>query len=472
MSAGITIYYNVVTETMYDEKGAMMGNNILTAYFNNHLDLIVHYMEDTSADDLSEWIPWAGLAGKDVSSVVSFDKDYTHAVKGKSKVTASGSTSINVTVTVPEIELNYKDTLIAYRPDGSTITLPYNGFIYGSSSVEFLLEGTVPEDIPAGLNVRVPRSLYLKMQGDKIDNSLAAEGVFTFHTHLMSKKLLESLDYSDSEYLSGTMEHKIIFEGDVVRTFSFPFNIANLLDYHPEKYIWTDNQDAGGGGSTGSLTITINNITPNQEGVVTLYGDDLYVQSPGDGTYQDSFNWWGQSLKQCTIYQSICDLYEYSAYKIVLLGGNEFATQNGIINLTISPYDVLIREQYDGGQTAYQTTLYDALADLNYTKMGTPNYYDTSDTSETGDSYELNTYYSEYRPGWVFVRITAGEQDGTAAAQINGNNLCHTNFHAGQMASFSFPVRDDTEWMIFDNGDPASDATYEIFFVPTDQLPY
>lgn len=286
MSAGITIYYNVVTETMYDEKGAMMGNNILTAYFNNHLDLIVHYMEDTSADDLSEWIPWAGLAGKEVSSVVSFDKDYTHAVKGKSTVTSSGSTSINITVSVPEIELNYKDTLIAYRPDGSTITLPYNGFIYGSSSVEFLLEGTTTEDIPAGLNVRVPRSLYLKMQGDKIDNSLAAEGRFTFHTYLMSKKLLESLDYSDSEYLSGTMEHKIVFDGNVVRTFSFPFNITNLLDYNgeadvPETGNWASKEyvdsriAASGGGGGGGGVKTVGGVSPDADGDVQLSTDNI-----------------------------------------------------------------------------------------------------------------------------------------------------------------------------------------------------
>ena len=487
MSTGIKIYYNIVNDTMYDSNGAMYGNSILTAYFNNHLDLEVNYMVDTSADSMQNWIPWTGLADKAVSSVVSFDRDYAHAVKGKTTTTTTGATSINVSVNIPEVELNYSDVLIAYRPDGSTITLPYNGFIYGSSSVEFLLEGTVPEDIPSGLNVRVPRSLYLKMQGDDIDNSLAAKGIFTFHTYLMSKKLLESLDYSDSEYLRGTMEHKIVFDGDVVRTFSFPFNITNLLDYNgeadvPETGNWASKEyvdsriaaSGGGGGGGGAVpTITINNITPNQEGAVTLYGDDIYVQSPGDGTYQDSFNWWEQSLKQCTIYQSIRDLYEYSAYKIVLLGGNEFTTQNGIINLTISPYDVLVREQYnEWGQVGYQTNLYDALADLNYAKMGTPYYYEMTDTSQTGESYELNTYYSECRSGWVFVRITAGEQDGTACAQINGNNLCHTNFHAGQMASFSFPVGASTEWMIFDCGDPESDATYEIFFVPTDQLPY
>lgn len=276
MSTGIKIYYNIVNGTMYDSNGALYGNSVLTAYFNNHLDLEVNYMTDTSSDSMQDWVPWTGLADKAVSSVVSFDRDYAHAVKGKTTTTTTGATSINVSVNVPEVELNYSDVLIAYRPDGSTITLPYNGFIYGSSSVEFLLEGTAPEDIPSGLNVRVPRSLYLKMQGDDIDNSLAAEGIFTFHTYLMSKKLLESLDYSDSAYLSGTMEHKIVFDGDVVRTFSFPFNITNLLDYNgeadvPETGNWASKEyvdsriaaSGGGGGGGGSNTPVDLSVLPS-----------------------------------------------------------------------------------------------------------------------------------------------------------------------------------------------------------------
>ena len=232
MSTGIKIYYNIVNDTMYDSNGAMYGNSVLTAYFNNHLDLEVNYMTDTSSDSMQDWVPWTGLAGLSVSSSVSFDNDYIHASKGTSASATAGSTQFTVNVSVNEIDLNPSGVLVVYKTDGSMVSLPYTGFIYGASSTTFTLESGLAEDIPAGLKVRVPRSLFLKMQDEAVDNSQAHIGKFMFHTYLMSKKILETLDYSDSKSLTGTMEHKIVSDGNVVRTFTFPFTIANLLDYN------------------------------------------------------------------------------------------------------------------------------------------------------------------------------------------------------------------------------------------------
>lgn len=237
MSTGIKIYYNVVTDTMYDSNGAMFGNSVLTAYFNNHLDLEVNYMTDTSADSVTDWVPWTGLEGLSVSSSVSFDNDYVHASKGSTVGSTAGSTTLDVNVSIDEIDLNQSDALVIYNSDGSTTSVTYSSFIYGSSAISFILDEALTADIASGLKVRVPRSLFLKMQGDDVDNSSASTGKFTFHTYLMSSKILETLDYSDSKSLTGTMEHKIVSGGNVVRTFSFPFTIANLLDYNGEANV-------------------------------------------------------------------------------------------------------------------------------------------------------------------------------------------------------------------------------------------
>lgn len=237
MSTGIKIYYNVVTDTIYDSNGAMFGNSVLTAYFNNHLDLEINYMTDTSADNTTDWVPWTGLEGLSVSSSVSFDNDYVHASKGSTAGNTAGSTTLDVNVSMDEIDLNQSDALVIYNSDGSTTSVTYSSFIYGSSTVSFVLDEALTSDVASGLKVRVPRSLFLKMQGDDVDNSSAATGKFTFHTYLMSSKILETLDYSDSKSLTGIMEHKIMSGGNVIRTFAFPFTIANLLDYNGQANV-------------------------------------------------------------------------------------------------------------------------------------------------------------------------------------------------------------------------------------------
>lgn len=287
MSTGIKIYYNIVNDTMYDSNGAMYGNSVLTAYFNNHLDLEVNYMTDTSSDSMQDWVPWTGLAGLSVSSSVSFDNDYIHASKGTSTSATAGSTEFTVNVSINEIDLNQSGVIVVYKADGSMISLPYTEFTYSASSVVFTLESGLTEDIPAGLKVRVPRSLFLKMQDEDVDNSQAHSGKFMFHTYLMSKKILETLDYSDSKSLTGTMEHKIVSDGNVVRTFTFPFTIANLLDYNGQASVpvtgdWASKQYVN------SKVITPTIGAPNYSAAQ----DIPFSISQGSALYQVTSNGW------------------------------------------------------------------------------------------------------------------------------------------------------------------------------------
>lgn len=95
--------------------------------------------------------------------------------------------------------------------------------------------------------------------------------------------------------------------------------------------------------------------------------------------------------------------------------------------------------------------------------MMSPPDYASPDTS----TYELHTQYMTDRHGWVIVKIFAGEDDGFAFVCFDGNReLYYTPFKAGGVASICFPVGNFTTWEIVDGGDPVSDATYEILFVP------
>lgn len=97
------------------------------------------------------------------------------------------------------------------------------------------------------------------------------------------------------------------------------------------------------------------------------------------------------------------------------------------------------------------------------TLMMSPPDYASPDTS----TYELHTQYMTDRHGWVIVKIFAGEDDGFAFVCFEGSKeMYYTPFKAGGVASICFPVGNFTTWEIVDGGDPVSDATYEILFVP------
>jgi hypothetical protein len=77
----------------------------------------------------------------------------------------------------------------------------------------------------------------MKAEGEDIDASRANEGIFTISLYALSHKLIELLDYGNTSAVTATCQHKIISEGEIVRTFEFPLRINNVLDYGNEAII-------------------------------------------------------------------------------------------------------------------------------------------------------------------------------------------------------------------------------------------
>lgn len=232
MSDTLVLYYDINNGNTYDAVGSLYGNNTLTMYFNNHVSMELHYVTDSSSGDLTEWVPWTGLAGKAIGSSIAFDNDHVHAIKGTLlQSIAVGATSVTVEVSIDSNNLNPSDKLVFYNADGTAVTLLYDSYTEEQGGYTFTLTEPSTVALEAGIVARVPQALYMKVAGDDVDNTRASEGIFIFDLYAMSHKILNELDYSNTTTLSGTFEHQIKSEGNILRTYTFPFQIQNLIDF-------------------------------------------------------------------------------------------------------------------------------------------------------------------------------------------------------------------------------------------------
>lgn len=245
-TAKYVLYYNIITEDLYDENGSYMGSSAFNVFFDNTVNVELHYMTDTSSDDMSNWIPWTGLQGNTTGSSICFDDDYLHASLGSvSEDSSVGSTILKVSSTLSENNVNPSDNLILYTADGGSVSLPYTGYTYASGVYSFELTSALSVDATTGLDVRVPQALLLKVYSDEIDQTKASTGVFKFSMNVLSHKLLNRLDYSNTTKVSGMFEHQIYSDGENVATFTFPMSVTNLIDYRgnanvPADGTWAD----------------------------------------------------------------------------------------------------------------------------------------------------------------------------------------------------------------------------------------
>lgn len=215
----IVVYYDVTTKNLYDSNGNMFGNNVFTTFLNNNFTLEIHYVQNVdSGYNPEEWEVWDGLDGATVESSLSFDSDFLHAHKGtllNSLVEGSTVASIDV----PKIS---KDTI----NDSGTLVFnpfdPVNKKVVKYSVVEYITGSTysytldgddVTEPIAEASEVRVEDPLYLYVDSDSIYEANIQpqynKGIFKFPVHVLSRKLLKALDYTEVSGVSGTMEHKI-----------------------------------------------------------------------------------------------------------------------------------------------------------------------------------------------------------------------------------------------------------------------
>lgn len=234
MANDIIIYYDINSGNLYDVNGSLFGNNNVSMFLDTHSTIEIHYVtEVTSSEIPSEWTEWTGVAGLGVSSEVSVDDNYLHAIRG---VLASavniGDSTVSVTATIDTADVNPAGTITCIKADGTTVSFAYSSYVATATTVTFTLaEVSTEEVVVSGTTVRIPEALLMKASGTDIDNTSSDTGIFRVSLYALSHKLLNSLDYTDTASIEGTLQHKIMDEGETINTFEFPFKIINVLDY-------------------------------------------------------------------------------------------------------------------------------------------------------------------------------------------------------------------------------------------------
>lgn len=236
MQDKLVIYYYTITNAVFDSAGNLLGNSITSAFLNNTVTLEIHYVTDTDSENPEDWGKWTGVAGKAIASSLAMDTDYKHAVKGTLTDALSGQVT-SIAVKADAISYSYKGTIELTNSSGQKETVEYTSVKYVDGVYTFTVNTTLANSYESGDSVRIPDDLMLKLEGEGVDDSRADEGIFSFKLHLLSNKILESLDYNSVSSLQVIAQHKIVSEGNIVNTFEFPFQINNVLDFGNETEV-------------------------------------------------------------------------------------------------------------------------------------------------------------------------------------------------------------------------------------------
>ncbi len=233
------LYYDILSNDLYDEVGNLFGNRVLNIFLNNHMNLEVHYvaLDGSQTDDPTSFPPWTGLTGVTVASSVAVDDNMQHAIKGTLAEELSIGSISSIKVTAASTTVNPTGTIVLIDSAGERLGVPYSAVSYADGAYTFTVSASLDQTYPVGSTVRVPEALIMKAEGDNIDDSRASQGIFVFKLYALSHKLIELLDYSNASSISATMQHKIISEGEVVRTFEYEFTIKNVLEFENDSYV-------------------------------------------------------------------------------------------------------------------------------------------------------------------------------------------------------------------------------------------
>lgn len=249
MSNRIKLYCDINNSNqLYNENGDLYGANDFALFFNNTSIVEIHYVtETTSSSDPAEWSAWTGLQGLQVASSAAFNDTRQHAYRGFTDIDyPQGTTTLTLRMESDSVEINYTDVLVIRNLNGTTTSFVYDSYTVDSEDSQiytFTLSNATTVDIPQNTLVRVPQALLFKVQSESVDESQKDSGIFVFTIYVMSNRLHDMLDFSDTEVISGTFEHRIMSEGVNIRAFSFPVSVYNLLDYDESASIPPSNPE-------------------------------------------------------------------------------------------------------------------------------------------------------------------------------------------------------------------------------------
>lgn len=136
----------------------------------------------------------------------------------------------------------------------------------------------------------------------------------------------------------------------------------------------------------------------------------------------------------------------------------------GVMYLYIGAEDIIVRQEWsDDIQGYYKTSLTDTLYEVNYLKMGVPEYSENSVNSE----YLPFTENTATATGWVFVEVALNGESFKTYVTVNGIQILNIGYSGPNMSecgSFFFPVFEGDTFYIGEEGGE-QDGSYSIKFI-------
>lgn len=236
------IYYNVTTGESFDQEGILRTqNNPFTAYYGERRTFEWHLMSSTdSAYAVSEWQPWTEWEITPQSAFTAADDNYLTAYRAVLKEdTVPEAGALTVTANSLLQEISPTGILRFFRPDNSSLMLPYTAVNKTSDGLVFAAEIPESEQFSAGARLDIMEEPLVQASGFTAGHSVPEQGVFSFDLALHSWRLSEKMEYSDIDSLStkglelcvsGTdpvsETETVLFRGQI------PFLIKNVISLY------------------------------------------------------------------------------------------------------------------------------------------------------------------------------------------------------------------------------------------------
>lgn len=134
--------------------------------------------------------------------------------------------------------------------------------------------------------------------------------------------------------------------------------------------------------------------------------------------------------------------------------------------LYIRAENIIVREEWNSDVSDYNRTyLTDSLYELNYLKMGVPDYYSIE------EYMTRNTDYYAEKSGWIIV---SAQSDSSIASPIeviiDGNTITKMSCATGHWQTIVVPVMEYMMWRVEVPNPGDSWITWEIKFLPCTPL--
>lgn len=198
---------------------------------------------------------------------------------------------------------------------------------------------------------------------------------------------------------------------------------------------------------------------------ITIYGNTMFLEPSGSETPMQ--DWDGNPLSQKTVYDLAYDVYSYCPKGIVINDGEMASIDGeGVMYLYIGAENIIVRQEWSEDiQGYYRTYLTDTLYELNYLKMGVPEYYVLEE-----DIARDTDQYAE-KSGWIIVNA---QSDSASAVPIeviiDEQTITKMSCETGHWQTVVVPVMEGTTWRVAVPNPGDSWIAWEIKFLPCTPL--